>query len=270
MRRRAGGRGASRWTLSHLHRRGPTCWKLTKGDVPQHCKVCRLGFFHEYETAVYAHPGRKHPASSFVWRRLRAGKDLILPDGARVGYGAPPEGEWNPPGERLVLDDVPPGGYGPWPHRCNRYGRAGRVDVVRYHPYHGSTNPVGQVCLRCNLDVQCLDRVVLGLPGDDGVGGALAARDLVPPPPPEGGAPVENVGEAVETRDGAGVGAMDCDAGTGAGLASAAPAPSSGSPAAVEACEGLARSAAGGAPRLPVGRLLGGGVGRDGRSRRGR
>jgi hypothetical protein len=133
---------------SHLHRCGPTCWKhKTNDDAPQHCKVCRLGFWHEYETAVYSHPSRKRPAVSFVWRRLRKGKDLVLPEDAKVQYACGPlgKGQWNPPGERLDLDDVPAEGYGPWPHRCNQYGRAGRVDVVRYHPYHGSTNPVGQV-----------------------------------------------------------------------------------------------------------------------------
>ena len=103
---------------------------------------------------------------------------MVLPEGARVAcvpaWTLPQKEQWNPPGERLILDDVPQGGFGPRPHLCDRYCRAGRVDVLRYHPYHGSTNPVGQVCLRCNLDVQCLDRVVLGMPGDDGVGGALA------------------------------------------------------------------------------------------------
>ncbi len=38
---------------SHLHRCGPTCWQQkTNDDVPQHCKDCRLGFYHEYESAV--------------------------------------------------------------------------------------------------------------------------------------------------------------------------------------------------------------------------
>ena len=130
---------------------------------------------------------------------------MVLPVDAKVlAYGPLKKGEWNPPGERLDLDDVPAEGYGPWPHRCNRYGRAGRVDVVRYHPYHGSTNPVGQVCLRSNLDVQCLDRVVLDLPGDDSVGGAPAADgDPVVPPPPEPGAFAEPVGDASEALAGA-------------------------------------------------------------------
>ena len=31
--------------------------------------------------------------------------------------------------------------------------------VIRYNPRVGSSNPVGQVLLRCNWDVQCTDRV---------------------------------------------------------------------------------------------------------------
>ena len=31
--------------------------------------------------------------------------------------------------------------------------------MLRYHPFAGSSNPVGQVTLRCNFDVQCMDRV---------------------------------------------------------------------------------------------------------------
>ena len=170
---------------SHLHRCGPTCWKLSKEDEPKSCRVCRLGFYHEFETAVFCHPARKHPASSRVLKWLRAGKDLVLPDGAQVGYD-PDDDAANPVGTRLILDDVPADGYGPWAHRCVKYGRAGRVDVVRYHPYHGSTNPCGQACLRCNLDVQCLDRVVLGLPGDDDDVGVVA-----PPLAETTGAPLD-------------------------------------------------------------------------------
>ena len=182
---------------SHLHRCKPTCWKLSKGDEPKNCRVCRLGFFHEYETAVYSHPARKQPASSVVFRRLRAGKDLVLPEGARIGFD-PTDAGPNPAGASLILDDVPAGGYGPWVHRGERYGRAGRVDVVRYHPYHGSTNPCGQVCLRCNLDVQCLDRVVSSLPGDEAVGFARRPQDLTAEPAPvgaEGGGVGDLVGE---------------------------------------------------------------------------
>ena len=90
---------------SHLHRCGPTCWKYTKDDVPQHCEVCRLGFYHEYETAVYHHPGGKHPAGSDVCRRCRKGKDLVLPEGSWIEYGPSQEEVLNPPGQRLVFGE---------------------------------------------------------------------------------------------------------------------------------------------------------------------
>ena len=213
--------------------------------------MCRLGFYHEYETAVYSHPSRKRPAASFVWRRLRKGKDLVLPDGARIEYGPPQEGQGNPPAERLVLDEQC--SYGPWPHRCNRYGRAGRVDVVRYHPYHGSTNPVGQVCLRSNLDVQCLDRVVLDLPGDDSVGGAPAADgDPVVPPPPEPGAFAEPVGDASEALAGAETGGTGCEEGTVQSGGSTGTGVSAATQGAGGAGEGSARApAAGGGGPCP-------------------
>lgn len=41
-----------------------------------------------------------------------------------------------------------------------RFGRGGRVMVLRYHPQVSSSNPVGQCLLRCNWDVQCMDRVI--------------------------------------------------------------------------------------------------------------
>ena len=43
--------------------------------------------------------------------------------------------------------------------KADQYGRLGRVMLLRYHPFVSSSNPMGQVCLRCNWDVQCLDRV---------------------------------------------------------------------------------------------------------------
>jgi hypothetical protein len=41
----------------------------------------------------------------------------------------------------------------------SRFGRYGKCSVLRYSPCASSTNPVGQCCLRCNFDVQCMDRV---------------------------------------------------------------------------------------------------------------
>ena len=51
---------------SHLHRCGPTCWKYTKHDVPQHCKVCRLVFITNTRLWFIAIPGgsiRRVPTS---------------------------------------------------------------------------------------------------------------------------------------------------------------------------------------------------------------
>ena len=40
-----------------------------------------------------------------------------------------------------------------------RFGRLGKVRVLRYHPLTSSTNPAIQVCMRCNVDVSCMDRL---------------------------------------------------------------------------------------------------------------
>ena len=45
--------------------------------------------------------------------------------------------------------------------------REGRILPKRIHPFEGSTNPIGSVCLRSNFDVQCMARV-LQLAGIDG------------------------------------------------------------------------------------------------------
>ena len=39
------------------------------------------------------------------------------------------------------------------------YGDEGKVDVIRTNPMMGTTNPVAQCTLRCNVDTQCMDRV---------------------------------------------------------------------------------------------------------------
>jgi len=43
--------------------------------------------------------------------------------------------------------------------RDERFGRLGKVRVLRYHPLTSSTNPAIQVCMRCNVDVSCMDRL---------------------------------------------------------------------------------------------------------------
>ena len=80
------------------------------------------------------------PPVGEVWKRLRKGRPLVLPlcrQGKFLRHF-----DFKP---RVCSDD--------------KYGRLGRVMVLRYHPYVSSSNPVGQVCLRCNWDVQCVDRV---------------------------------------------------------------------------------------------------------------
>ncbi len=174
---------------SHNHRCGPTCWKLQKdGDEVRKVKVCRFGFWHEYETAVYSGVNsRSQPvpaAACKVFKRLRAGKELVLPRGAcfvDVDCGTLPgttaddepvvfEPEpvmpeassapgLSPNTKRLELGNLQEEDFLPRVNRSQKYGRAGRVEPLRYHPMHGSTNAAAQVALRCNFDVQALDRV---------------------------------------------------------------------------------------------------------------
>ena len=49
--------------------------------------------------------------------------------------------------------------YNPTINECKTSRDAGRVQVLRYHPRAGSSHPVCHVSLRCNVDVQCYDRV---------------------------------------------------------------------------------------------------------------
>ena len=66
-------------------------------------------------------------------------------------------------GKALVLPKADPlrGSLDLRPHvsETTRYGALGRVKPLRYNPCVGSSNPAGQVVVRCNWDVQCFDRV---------------------------------------------------------------------------------------------------------------
>ena len=46
-------------------------------------------------------------------------------------------------------------------------GTQGGVLTKRTHPFQGSTNPVGLVCMRCNLDVQFMRRCIHPPPPND-------------------------------------------------------------------------------------------------------
>ena len=80
-----------------------------------------------------------------IWKRLRKGRALVLPV-CRHGDLV----------QRLE--------FRPQVCKADDYGRLGRVLLLRYHPFVSSSNPMGQVCLRSNWDVQCLDRAPV-LPG---------------------------------------------------------------------------------------------------------
>ena len=141
---------------SHVHRCMNTCWKYRgggkTGDV---VRLCRFGFYHIHEVLWYP--------------RLRPAKKCQRPDcclKANVSVHPshcpplPPQGEvrkFHRHGKALVLprdDDHAP-------RVCvdDRFGRAGKVQVLRYHPDCGSSHPALQVACRCNFDVQCTDRV---------------------------------------------------------------------------------------------------------------
>ena len=55
------------------------------------------------------------------------------------------------------IDDVMD--YTPVMETDTRYGNDGKINVFRTNPTMGSSNPVMQSTLRCNGDVQCMDRV---------------------------------------------------------------------------------------------------------------
>ena len=78
---------------------------------------------------------------------MRRGKDLVLP---QMQYLRERDGYADQKGKPIFLPRV---------NRDVRYGRLGRVMPLRYNPSVGSSNPVAQVLMRCNLDVQCTDRV---------------------------------------------------------------------------------------------------------------
>ena len=80
---------------------------------------------------------------------LRRGKPLVLP--RFWDHATTPEGA--------------PDAFLPRPNEDYRFGRLGKIPVLRYHPLAGSSHPAGLVVLRCNWDVQCMDRVFVGLQG---------------------------------------------------------------------------------------------------------
>ena len=89
---------------------------------------------------------------------LRQGKELVLPDGARIMDIDDEHSLTEFGGEQqrkvLVVEAQDSSSFQPHVVIRTKYGRCGRVHVLRYHPYAGSANTCGQVVLRCNWDVQ--------------------------------------------------------------------------------------------------------------------
>ena len=164
-------------SLSHLHQCKNTCWKHAGGgSVGDKIRVCRFNFFREYEVVYYP---RRWPnrikCRNEACHNKKCHKMMRGPDGGQI----PVHPEHCPAdvpvghvrkflrtGKALVLPAVQPGGaagaavdHSAKVNTEPRYGRAGRIMVLRYHPSVGSTNPVCQAAMRCNFDVQCTDRV---------------------------------------------------------------------------------------------------------------
>ena len=186
---------------SHIHRCMPTCWKMNKKHESL-VQVCRFNFHHEYATAVFrrkapkpectrsscpmvgctvlsgecrgfqVHPARcpVHAATPVEKKFLRRGKALVLPrDAGYVLVSGVDDAE----AVMFVVDGADQDAFMAHVHTQKKYGRLGRIDVLRYHPFASSTNPCGQVLLRCNWDVQCMDRVFVV----DGVVGEVGAPE---------------------------------------------------------------------------------------------
>ena len=174
------------YAKSHLHSCRKTCWKHAGGAVEgDEVRVCRFNFFHVPELAYSPRrwPGKikcRNPACHY--QKGPDGKPIELVDEHHGGRSVRVHPEHCPAdvpvgsirkrlrrGKALVLPHVlrrdeetcEPLEHDFRPQPCleDSYGRAGRAQVLRYHPLCGSSNPVCQVCMRCNFDVQCTDRV---------------------------------------------------------------------------------------------------------------
>jgi hypothetical protein len=120
------------------------------------------------------HPARcpARAATPVEKKFLRRGKALILP--REAGYVLV-SGVDDAEAVMFVVDGADQDAFMAHVHTQKKYGRLGRIDVLRYHPFASSTNPCGQVLLRCNWDVQCMDRVFVfdGVVGEAGVAEAI-------------------------------------------------------------------------------------------------
>ena len=111
---------------THLHQCTASCFKYNKRAGT--AEVCRHLFYHFVRVAV--EPGAD-------------GGDRVLRTLVRKGKRLVPEVS--------VVED-------------SSRGRRGRIAPVRIHAFEGSSNPFAQVVVRCNLDVQLMNRVTTSDP----------------------------------------------------------------------------------------------------------
>ena len=148
-------------------------------------RICRFRFYHEYYVTVFARqaPRRKCAQGAsclmcITGARVHPSVDALMPF-VHPKFCPPPamvgvEKKFLRRGKALVLprercpcagvevehfEEVGGLDYRPHVSTEGRYGNLGRVLALRYNPCVSSSNPAGQVLLRCNWDVQCFDRV---------------------------------------------------------------------------------------------------------------
>ena len=174
---------------SHSHECRDTCFKGRSGDTAGF-RVCRYSYQHEFHVCDYGKKSadkicktKNCPRARDVWKTSACGaKEMVHPNhcSAKGRVGTVKKrlrrGRVLRLPRRLVrctdgVDrlEVAPSYYGdgtgeelnyiPQVNTETRYGNDGKVNVFRTNPMIGSSNPVLQSTLRCNVDVQCLDRV---------------------------------------------------------------------------------------------------------------
>ena len=157
---------------SHIHKCMNTCYKHRGGgEDGDLVRVCRFNFHHEYHTVAHARrtpPRQCSRDSSCPLRRSDARlatepERPVHPDHCPPPARAGEVHRFLRQGKALVLpkDGVADGSrdYTPHVNESEKYSAMGRVKVLRYNPNVSSSNPAGQVAVRCNWDVQCFDRV---------------------------------------------------------------------------------------------------------------
>jgi predicted RNase H-like HicB family nuclease len=146
-----------------------TCWKHQGGgQAGDPVRVCRFGFYHVHEVVYFQRrsPGVlrvcRKPGCSLQLEGATLKTDRGSSEKVHPLYCPPdaPSGrikKWLRKGKALVLPAN--ASFVPRASLDAHSGSVGKVKVLRYHPDCGSSNPAAQVALRCNLDVQCTDRV---------------------------------------------------------------------------------------------------------------